>query len=130
MVILPIPLSGCGSIGFSGIGASIDRLLGIDGRTVRMARHMGGCYCLTGSTGSRTRSRIRSYVTRGSMRIKGCLANDCHLENACLEPCLERFNRLSWATVFWEVLLEVGQDTLGAVNGPDSLCLLIRSLYQ
>src|ERR1700752_2602830 len=130
MVILPVPLSGCGSIRFSGLSGAIDRLLGIDGRPVGMARHMRGCDGLSGSAGSRARRRIRSDIPRGGMSIERCLANNRHLKSPCLYPGLERFDRVSRALVFWKLLLKVGQDALGAVNRPDSQGLLIGILYQ
>ena len=129
-MILPVPLAGYGSIRFSGLSGAVDRPLGIDGRAVRMTRHMRRCDGLTGSAGSRARSRIRSDIPRSGMRIKRRLANNRHLENASLNPCLERFERVARALVVWKLLLKVGQDTLGAVNRPDGQGLLIGSLYQ
>src|SRR5262249_25139004 len=104
MVILPIPFGGYCGIGFSGMGGAIDRLLCIDGRTVGMARHMRSCDGLTGSTRRRTRSRIRSDIPRGSMRIKRRHANSCHRKYAGLEPALERFDCQSWAMIVGKLL--------------------------
>lgn len=128
-MILPVPLFGS-SLGFSGFSGAIDRLLSIDSRAIGMARHIRGCHSLPSSTGRRARRHIRSDIPRGGMGIKRRLANDCHLENAGLEPVLERFDRMVRALVVWKLLLKEGQDTLGTLNRPDGLSRLGGSLYQ
>lgn len=129
-MILPVALAGDGSIRFSGLGGAMKRLLGIDGRAVRMARHMRGCDGLTSSTRSRARRRIRPDIARGGMRIKRRLANNRHPKNAGLKPCLEYLNRVSRSLVVWKLLLKVGQDTLSALNRPDRQGLLVGILYE
>jgi hypothetical protein len=108
MVVLPIPFFGDSGIRFGGLSGSIDRLLGIDGRAIGMARHMRGCDGLPGSTGSRARRRIRANIPRGGMRIKRRLANHRHLENASLNPGLKGFDRVARALIFWKLPLKEG----------------------
>ena len=97
---------------------SKDRLLGIDGRAVRMAGHVGRCYRLPGSAGCGPGGTICSDVAGSRMRVKRSFANNCHLKDAGCNPRPEGVERVARPRILRIVVLKVGHDTLSTVDCP------------
>ena len=119
VLVLPMSFFGHGSIGIRGASGPMNGLQGIIRSTHRMSGDMCSCRRLTCGTGRRASSIILSYFTGSSMGCKRSLAYVIHLKQPCIHPCLECFDSVPRAMVFWILLLEMWKNTLNTINCPD-----------
>src|SRR5262249_27450959 len=69
---------------------------------------------------------IISDISRCSMRPQRGPAYGGHLEHAVAHPYPRDIKRVPGTLIVWALLLEGGQDTLGAIARPDHQDLLVR----
>src|SRR5262249_35135631 len=85
---------------------------------------------LTRRVGSRAGGGILANVTSGGMGVERSLAYHCHCKDACSYPCLKRLDGSSRSLVLGIFVLEVGHDTLGALNSPGGKRLMVGLAYK
>lgn len=83
MLVLPVSFI---LSGIHGVSVSIDGLLGINCRAIRMSGNMRGCNRLTAGARAGAGRIILSNFTGSGMGIKRSLADNCHLKYSRIYP--------------------------------------------
>jgi hypothetical protein len=130
MAVLPPSFFGDGSIGISGVGDSIDSLLSINCRAVRMSGDMRSCDRLACGTGSRAGGNLISDFTGSGMSVERRLANHGHPEFPGIYPSLQCFNREARAMILRVFFLKVRHDTLGTINRPKGYRYMVSTVHE
>ncbi len=125
--VLPLSFFGYGIIGMRGAAGPMDGLYGIVRSADAMGGDMGSCHRLTCGPGRRASGIILSYLASSSMRCQRSLAYLSHLKHPGIYPCLECFECIPRAMVFWIFFLKIGQNTLNTINGPGAQGRMVGS---